>query len=164
MLILLANLLYGWNLVLAVGGLFGATVDGATLCEQQLRVWLYSSGIVNLVATVIVAAAFNATHCFYGDDGDHNENKPISWRRALAYRLPFITLGLFYLIRVIQSLCYSVPILSLCLYVNLTTTTQSPPYSNRSFAIIVLFMQCVTYVLMPVAACAYCIYHYIKYR
>jgi hypothetical protein len=135
----LANLAGLWNAALASAGIASAAYN-LTWCgghsqqqADQVRDWLYSSSLVNLVATLVLVVAFNATHWSFGDAPPR-----------LAYHLPFITLGLFYLYRVATALYYSVPLLSLCLSDGV-----------RSFGTSILFMQCVTYALIPVAACVY---------
>jgi len=146
----LVNGLYAWNLVMGVTGLvYALTQPGSSptsslsLCEQQLQSHLYRSSIINIVATVILLAAFNATHCYYTDD----DSPPLSWKSLLAYRAPFITMGVFYTCRVLQSLYYSVPIISLCVY--------EQQQEQRSFGTVILFIQCVTYVLMTMGGIAY---------
>jgi hypothetical protein len=135
------NTLALWNILLSTSGLVAVFADsadigllkcgGAEAGEKQLGDWLYTSGLVNIIGTLILAAAFNATH-WYPDPG---EQGPL--RHRVAYRLPFIALGIFYVYRVFLSLYHAMPILSICLS------------TGRSFGTTVLFLQTVTYLFIP---------------
>lgn len=136
------NALALWNILLSASGLVAVFTDtpdiellqcgAAAAGEKQLGDWLYTSGLVNIIATLILAAAFNATHPWCPDPG---EQGPL--RHRVAYRLPFIALGIFYIYRVLLSLYHAVPILSICLS------------TGRSFGTTVLFLQTVTYLFIP---------------
>lgn len=160
---MLANGLYIWNLALNVIGLVYTLIPSQasntshTPCEQQIHPHLYRSSVINIVTTVILLAAFNATHCFYADsdnnvDSSLKDKTTISWKSLLTYRAPFITMAAFYTCRVLQSLYYAVPIISLCLYERGQPTLYLEQRSNDT---IILFIQCVTYVLIVMGGVAY---------
>lgn len=160
---LLANLLALWNAVLAIAGLTSAVLPTSmnlTQCgphstsdgSQQLRAWLYSSSLINLVASVTLAAAFNATHWFYVGAIDESTAPTSPYRYPFIYRLPFIGLTVLYLFRISSSLYYSIPLLSQCIYMN---TTAGLAGNVRSLGTFILFMQCVTYIIIPMATVAY---------
>lgn len=137
------NALALWNILLSTSGLVAVFTDttdtGLLQCgaaaaagEKQLGDWLYTSGLINIIGTLILAAAFNVTHPWCPDTG---EQGPL--RHRVAYRLPFIALGIFYVYRVFLSMYHAVPLLSICLS------------TGRSFGATVLFLQTVTYLFIP---------------
>ncbi len=145
------NLFALWNFFLCASGLwFSVPNDNKNTtvimhCRDQhaneaLLDWLYVSSVSTAVAVLIVLALYNATH--WPTLERERDNKARSAARRCTYRLPFLTVFLFYLGRSLLLLYRALPLLVLCT-LDLNTPLSMGPVPS------VALLQCVTFALAP---------------